>query len=99
MRTLLLLTAVLLVIIISCKKNDFKNLSDPNLSASSKTTSSAMLSLSGFCISDTDDPAAYDSVLKPTILGYHLVNQPYSLTNIRQAYINLYGSSSGGEHN
>jgi hypothetical protein len=36
-----------------------------------------------------------DDLLQPTILGYQLTNQPYSLQNMREAYINLYGSNNG----
>ncbi len=36
-----------------------------------------------------------DDQLQPTILGYQLTNQPYSLQNMREAYINLYGSNNG----
>lgn len=93
MRTLFTITIALFVIVISCKKNDFKNLSDPKLASVSKTSTTA--SSSAGCVEDTADPLRYDSVLRPTILGYHLINHPYSLANMQQAYINLYGSASG----
>lgn len=50
---------------------------------------------SGTCVEDEEIPAAYDSVLQPTILGYHLINTPYSLASMRQAYLNLFGNNSG----
>lgn len=36
-----------------------------------------------------------DSTQIPTILGYRLQNNPYSLANMQQASINLYGQSNG----
>lgn len=46
-------------------------------------------------LEDEPNDAAYDSILTPTVLGYHLINHPYSLTHMQQAYTNLYGSATG----
>jgi len=56
---------------------------------------SAAEASSGTCVEDQENVSTGDSILQPTILGYQLINQPYSLQNMRQAYINLYGHDNG----
>lgn len=90
---------LLLIATFSCKKRDSGHLSnidtrDSSLKFIGKSSSRVAIS-GGSCVEDTGNPAAYDSVLVPTVLGYHLVNHPYSLTHMQQAYTNLYGSASG----
>ena len=88
-----------LITIFSCKKRDVGHLSNVDSKDSStkftgKSPSRVAIS-GGSCVEDTSNPTAYDSVLVPTVLGYHLVNHPYSLAHMQQAYTNLYGSASG----
>jgi hypothetical protein len=47
------------------------------------------------CVEDAEVATRMDTILKPTILGFHLVNTPYSLANMQQAYRNLNYVSSG----
>jgi hypothetical protein len=82
------------VLVFACRKKDFT--SSQTLSSKQSTAKGfSELMASGTCISDYNAGNGYDSILKPTILGYHLQNHPYSLTNMQQAYYNLYGSTSG----
>jgi len=98
MRNLLLFISILFMIFFfSCKKKDFDSIEKNNYSeaAAAKPNNLAALISGGTCIEDLYDPSDYDSILKPTILGYHLINHPYSLANMQTAYLNLYGSASG----
>lgn len=47
------------------------------------------------CVEDQHNGSMNDSLPQPTVLGYHLVNNPYSVANMQQASINLYGNASG----
>lgn len=53
------------------------------------------LSMPSGCVEDQDNGNSQDTLLKPTVLGYHLINHPYSLANMQQAYSNLYGNATG----
>ena len=94
------MTVFLFVFIaVSCKKSDFKKETNADtietgLAAERKATMSTALS-STTCVEDQEDGNGMDTLLKPTILGYHLVNHPYSLAIMQQAYTNLYGNANG----
>ncbi|MHA4845773.1 hypothetical protein ACX0G7_16485 [Flavitalea antarctica] len=52
-----------------------------------------------YCYEDREDGFAFDSVLKPTILGAQLIGAPYSVANMQQAKLNLTGTSAGISEN
>ena len=85
------------VTIISCKKYLTGSDGDDNTALKTSTQSiGAMETISsGTCIEDFDGGTGFDTILKPTVVGYQLINQPYSLANMQQAYINLYGTADG----
>lgn len=85
------------VTIISCKKDLTGSDGDDNTALKTSTQSiGAMETISsGTCIEDFDGGTGFDTILKPTVVGYQLINQPYSLANMQQAYINLYGTADG----
>jgi hypothetical protein len=95
----LLRVCIFLVMVLGfgCKRDmdHLNHLNTSDLPGASKSGFSNTTMASGTCIEDADDGLGYDTILKPTILGYHLVNHPYSLANMQQAYMNLYGTSSG----
>ena len=92
----LLISLVLLITITSCKKDLAGNDADETTLKSSAQSAAAVETMSsGTCVEDFDGGSGYDTVLKPTVLGYMLINQPYSLANMQQAYINLYGTANG----
>jgi len=45
------------------------------------------------CRIDLEQENAADSLLIPTVLGNQLIGNPYSVTTMQQAYINLYGNN------
>lgn len=90
---LILIYFVLCLLLISCKKDFeqqsvYKSLPEEILGSRSQAMTST-------CVEDEDVGSTMDTLLKPTILGYHLVNQPYSLAKMQQAYTNLYGNANG----
>jgi hypothetical protein len=60
----------------------------------SRTSLAASASLP-YCWDDAEDGLAYDSLLKPTVLGARLVGSPYSVATMQQASRNLTGSTTG----
>ena len=90
--------AVLTVVLFSCKKSFTSNeaeLQDAMLSSSASSAALASTGTTGYCWEDAEDPNRYDTLPRQTILGAKLLGTPYSLTNMRQAYLNLTGSNSG----
>jgi hypothetical protein len=81
----------------SCKKS-IKEKED--VKAVSKTSSTLQQRDPGggggtFCRTELEPDWYLDSVLTQTILGYQLIGNPYSVANMQQASINLYGNSNG----
>jgi hypothetical protein len=92
----LLFFNLLIFLFIGCKKKDLETQTSNAASLNSITSQKILSGPSGSsCIDDVDDGSGYDSILKPTILGYHLVNHPYSLTVMQQAYASLFGNANG----
>lgn len=90
-----LVVIVLTLVVFSCKK-EMKQPADvlPPESIASRTNLTAASTLP-YCWEDAEDGLAYDSILKPTILGARLIGFPYSLAVMRQASINLTGGTIG----
>lgn len=86
----------LLLLLTSCKRELDRQESVHNVTSSvSKAGLVTSLSTTSSCVEDQDLGNGYDSLPIPTILGNHLVNHPYSLATMQQAYTNLYGSANG----
>ncbi len=84
----------------ACKKETKKETTEPiDERTTALRTSSAMSVNSSYCWEDAEDGLAYDSILKPTILGARLIDEPYSVATMRQASINLTGGSIGISEN
>ncbi|RZM23851.1 MAG: hypothetical protein EOO88_24825 [Pedobacter sp.] len=88
---------VMVICCLACKKEikhlKVENIVDEGLALS--PTSAAVASSLPYCWEDSEDGLAYDSVLKPTILGAKLIGEPYSVAKMQQASLNLTGSSTG----
>lgn len=101
MRTLTLLvftSFLLLFTIVSCRKDisgDGNSKGETPLASSTHSTAVSETTNTTACMEDFDDGMGYDTILKPTVLGYRLTNHPYSLANMQQAYLHLYGSDDG----
>ncbi len=92
----LLFFSFFIFLFIGCKKKDLETQTTNAANLNSITSQKTLSGPSGSsCIDDVDDGSGYDSILKPTILGYHLVNHPYSLTVMQQAYASLFGNANG----
>ncbi|GAB2653341.1 hypothetical protein GCM10027036_03290 [Flavihumibacter cheonanensis] len=95
-KALVLIAAV--ISLFSCKKEfnaseQFISSSNEVLGSINSTSSSG--STGDYCWEDAENGLQSDSVLKPTILGSKLLGAPYSLVKMKQAYVNLTGSSIG----
>lgn len=91
-----LIAFIFFTFILSCKKTDLPlEGRNATIASAMKIQSSQTVLSSGSCIEDVDEGLGYDTVLRPTILGYHLINHPYSLAIMQQAYTNLYGTANG----
>lgn len=81
---------------IACKKEtrlEPENLlSEQSISLSAKSAAASTLP---YCWDDAENGLAYDSILKPTILGARLIGLPYAVATMQQAKLNLTGSSLG----
>ncbi|MBS4064382.1 MAG: hypothetical protein KGZ74_07460 [Chitinophagaceae bacterium] len=92
--------SVIVLSLNACKK-DLKDTSSKNINADEAVSLSPELQSqssgtgNGYCWEDGEDGSAYDSVLKPTILGARLIGNPYSVANMQQASINLTNSNAG----
>jgi hypothetical protein len=90
----------LITVVFSCKKETEKQPAD---SSSQKpgtaNVNAAIVIPSTYCREDAEDGLAYDSILKPTILGARLIGFPYSVATMTQASINLTRSSIGVAEN
>lgn len=88
----------ILLIANACKK-EIKQQSD-NFSAQKEIALQSGLAAvptasSPYCREDAEDGLAYDSILKPTVLGARLIGLPYSVATMQQASRNLTGGSAG----
>jgi hypothetical protein len=92
----LLLLIFLMGSFVSCKKTaeSYQNLSSPN-SVNRQTNNLSITSSSSGCAETLEPSTGADSVSTQTILGSRLLNNPYSVTNMQQASVNLYGNSVG----
>lgn len=92
------LHCLLLLLVIfpsSCKREIELTEKVNSLQAKMGKPGSQLLSNSPGCVEDQDNGSNYDTVPRPTTLGYRLVNNPYSVANMQQASLNLYGTTSG----
>ncbi len=87
-----LLLIFIIILPSSCKREI--EVTQYEKASKAKTGVQAMSTSSGW-VEDQDNGAAYDSLPRPTTLGYRLVNSPYSVANMQQASLNLYGTTSG----
>jgi hypothetical protein len=80
----------------ACKK-ETKELPDDASTKQSTAlrTSSSAAATFPYCWDDAEDGLAYDSILKPTILGARLIGTPYLVATMQQASRNLTGGSTG----
>jgi hypothetical protein len=65
-----------------------KDLKDHNLALPSESIGAAAnltANAAGYCWDDEQNGLAFDSILKPTILGARLIGTPYSVANMQQA--------------
>jgi hypothetical protein len=81
----------IVVIIYSCKK-ETEQPADP--ASQQSVASIAAAAPSAYCVEDAENGLAYDSILKPTILGTRLIGSPYSVTTMKLAASNLTGSNT-----
>lgn len=80
----------------SCKKiSDQEKKSEINNNASGANQPNTGKPPTGSSCAEELEPDGIDSVLTPTILGYQLSGNPYSVANMQQASINLYGNNGG----
>ncbi len=100
MKTYLLLLVILGAVVavpVSCKRDLQEQINAKALAATAGTINSESSTLmpSTTCVEDQDNGIGMDTILTPTILGYRLIGNPYSLANMQQAYTNLYGNANG----
>ena len=89
------LLAMLLTINYSCKK-EAKEIQAPGNGSTQSTTNSQQQNREDeLCRTELEPDWYFDSVSTSTILGYQLIGTPYSVANMQQASINLYGNSNG----
>jgi hypothetical protein len=90
--SLLLLLLFIIILQSSCKREievtQYEKASKAKMGIQSLSSSSG-------CVEDQDNGSAYDTLPRPTTLGYRLVNNPYSVANMQQASRNLYGTTTG----
>jgi hypothetical protein len=81
----------IVIITYSCKK-ETEQPADPALQQ--PVASIAAAAPSAYCSEDVENGLAFDSILKPTVLGARLLGSPYSVTTMKQAALNLTGSNT-----
>lgn len=94
---LLFILSFSLMIFASCKKEPFQEIEADEVALQKKNArlaGSAQAMSSGTCVSVVQSETVYDTLQTQTLLGYKLVNNPYSVTKMRQAYQNLYGTTA-----
>jgi hypothetical protein len=89
----ILVLSTLIIFIYSCKKSS--EVSEHTAPLKNPKLQSLVSTGSGTCYETLEPDWNGDSVLTPTILGYHLVNNPYSVSVMQQAAVNLYGNANG----
>ncbi len=96
----LLLSVV--IIISACKKEIKQQQGDSSLQkgpALQSNSAAASAAAAPYCREDVENGSAYDTILKPTILGARLVGLPYSVATMQQASRNLTGGSASIREN
>ena len=73
----LLLIAFNLLLITACKRDIERNVLSVEKPNSKSEANFSIEMSSETCVEDEEDGNSMDTILKPTILGYHLINQPY----------------------
>ncbi len=91
--------AILAIIFAACQKDIQLEPSPTGKSGKMHSARSSLQLLTTSCVEDQDIYNRPDTILIPTILGAHLINNPYSVANMQQAAINLYGTAAGVAEN